>query len=187
TIEPILTYYLNGGVCTVADRDQIATEIPAIKKKFDTYEKFASADFSNIFTPGELKNAMHLTARSFTSVYLENKGNGKFVMRSLPMEAQFSAVQSIQVQDFDGDGRLDAIVLGNYFSPDFVTGRYDASHGLLLKGDGKGSFAPVPAAQSGLFVTGDMRSSALIRIKNSTCLLAAVNSGKLRCFKINKH
>ncbi len=187
TTESILSYYLKGKEYTVADRDQITLELPSIKNKYDTYEKFADADFSQIFTKDIVRDALHLTVTNFTSVYLENKGNGKFVMTALPIEAQFSVIQSIQVGDFDGDGKLDVVIVGNYFSPDYNTGRYDASYGLLLKGNGKGGFTPVPASISGISIVGDARATAFIHIKKSFCLLVAINSGKLKCFKLNRH
>ena len=185
TTESVLTYFLNGKESTVAGRDELTLVLPSMKKKFDTYKKFADAEFSQILAKEDLKDALYLTATNFTSSYLENKGNGKFVMTPLPLEAQFSVIQSIQVGDFDGDGNLDTLISGNYFSPDYTTGRFDASQGLLLKGDGKGGFVPLTASQSGISIWGDARSTSFIRIKNSSCLLAAVNSGKLKCFKLN--
>ena len=187
TTESILSYYLNGKEYPVADRDQIVLDIPSLIKKFDNYQKFAESDFNQIFAKDDLKDAHHLTATNFNSVFLENQGGGKFVMKPLPLEAQFSVIQSVQVGDFNSDGNLDAVIAGNYYSPEYNTGRYDASYGLLLKGDGKGVFSPVPAAESGISICGDARATALIRIKNSTCLLTAINSGKLWCFKLNRH
>jgi len=184
--ESILTYYLNGKEYTVAGRDLITLELPSIKNRFNTYEKFADAEFNQIFTKEDIKDALHLKATYFSSVYLENKGNGKFVITELPLKAQFSVIQSIQTDDFDDDGKLDVVVAGNYFSPDFRTGRYDASQGLLLKGNGKGGFSPVSAAKSGISIIGDARSTLRIQIKNSSCLLVAINSGELKCYKINK-
>ena len=136
----------------------IILEVPSIKNKFDTYDKFAKAEFSQIFSRENIRNALRLTATNFASSFLENKGNGKFEMTALPAEAQFSVIQSIQARDYDGDGNLDAFIAGNYFSPDYNTGRYDASYGLLLKGDGKGGFTPVPSSVSGISIVGDARS-----------------------------
>jgi enediyne biosynthesis protein E4 len=186
-MESILTCYIKGKEYPVADRDQIILELPSIKNKFDTYDKFARADFNQIFSKDNIKNALHLAATDFASAYIENKGDGKFVMTALPLEAQFSVIQSMQTGDFDGDGKPDVVINGNYFSPDYNTGRYDASYGLLLKGNGKGGFTPVPSSASGISIAGDSRASAIIRIKNSSCLVVGINSGKLRCFKIDKY
>ena len=128
-----------------------------------------------------------LQANQFASAYIENKGEGRFYFHPLPVEAQFSTVQSIQIKDFDGDGNLDALIAGNYYSPDFMTGRYDASHGLVLKGNGKGSFVPLPSKQSGISIKGDARATAIIRIKNKTCLISAVNSGKLQVYELKSN
>jgi enediyne biosynthesis protein E4 len=185
-MESLLTYFLNGKEYTVSDRDQIILELPSVKNKFDTYDKFAKADFGQIISNDNLRNALRLTATDFASVYLENKGNGKFEMTELPTEAQFSVIQSIVTGDFDSDGKLDAVITGNYFSPDYNTGRFDASYGLFIKGDGKGGFTSVPASLSGISIAGDARSASIISIKNSSCILIGINSGKLRCFKINK-
>ena len=143
-MESILSYYVNGREYPVADRDMIILEVPSVKNRFDTDDKFAKAEFSQIFSRENIRNALRLTATDFESVYLENKGNGKFEMTALPTEAQFSVIQSTQTGDFDGDGNLDAVINGNYFSPDYNTGRYDASYGLLLKGDGKGGLSRSP-------------------------------------------
>jgi hypothetical protein len=187
TTESILTYFIYGREYPVADRDMIILDLPSIKNKFDTYDKFARADFSQIFSKDNLKNAIRLTATYFASAFLENRGNGKFEMTALPAEAQFSVIQSIQTGDFDGDGNLDAIIIGNYYSPDYSIGRYDASYGLFLQGNGKCGFTPLPSSVSGISIVGDSRSSAIIRLKNSSCLLVGINSGKLRCLKINQN
>ena len=182
--KPILTYFLNNKEFTVAGRDQIASVLPSIKKKFDTYTKFADAEFNQIFSKDQLQNAQVYKATHFASTYLENEGNGKFSMHALPLEAQFSTIQSLQISDFNFDGNLDALISGNFYSPDFMIGRYDASNGLLLKGNGKGKFQVQSAKSSGIYIEGDARSSAVIHINNKLCLLAAINSGKLKVFEL---
>ena len=56
------------------------------------------------------------------------------------MEAQFAPVTAIVADDFDGDGRTDLLLAGNEFGIPPLFGRYDASYGLLLHGDGQ--YAP---------------------------------------------
>ncbi len=183
-IKPMLTYFLNNKEFTVAGRDQIVSVLPSIKKKFDNYAKFADAPFNQVFSKDELENALVLKATNFTSIYLENKGGGKFSIHSLPIEAQFSTVQSIQVSDFDLDGSLDILLSGNFYSPDFMIGRYDASNGLLLKGNGKGQFQVLSAHTSGIYIDGDARATSIIHIGNKVCLLAAINMGRLKVFEL---
>ncbi|MEP7277172.1 MAG: VCBS repeat-containing protein [Bacteroidota bacterium] len=184
--EPILTYFLKNKEYTIAGRDQIASVMPSIKKQFETYSKFAAADFNQVFPAEKLEGAAKFSVTNFSSVYIENKGNDRFEMHPLPIQAQFSAVQSIQLADYDKDGKMDILLAGNFHSPDFMTGRYDASIGLMLKGDGKGGFKPLSPTVSGIHINGDARALATLKISNETVVIAAVNEGKLQVYKLNK-
>ena len=185
TYEPILTYYLNDEEYTIADRDQISSVMPVIKKKFDTYTKFGEAGFTKMFSDQEKEDAIVLRAGTFASVYLENKGNGKFAMHQLPVRCQFAPIQSMKVLDFDKDGNLDILMAGNFYSPEFMTGRYDASIGLYVRGDGKGNFKAMTAAESGIRIQGDARVLADIKINNKPAFIAGVNKGKLQVYRVN--
>lgn len=185
--DPVLTYFLDGKEYTIAGRDEIATRIPAIKKKFNTYEKFSAAAFPAIFSGDQLDDAIQYRATEFASVYIENKGGGQFEMRQLPVEAQFSVVRSILSQDFDGDGHTDLLVGGNDFNPDYSIGRYDASQGLLLRGNGKGEFFAVTAAESGLQLIGDTRAMIVMKIQGRNSVVVAANSGTAMTFTVTEN
>jgi hypothetical protein len=185
-IQPIVTYYLKNKQYTVVNRDDIAAVIPSIKKKFDNYTKFAEAGFSEIYSDEELKDAHVLKATTFSSVYIENKGKAGFEMKDLPVQAQVSTIQSFQVHDFDKDGNPDILVAGNFYSPDFMTGRYDASIGLILKGDGKGGFVPLSSRESGVSLKGDVRSTEEIWIGKHKAIIAGTNSGACKIYKFEK-
>jgi hypothetical protein len=64
------------------------------------------------------------------------------------------------VADFDGDGMEDLVLSQNFFPTDLNSPRYDAGRALLLRGNGKGGFMPVPGQESGLLVYGDQRGAA---------------------------
>ena len=59
--------------------------------------------------------------------------------------------------DFDGDGRVDLLIAGNFFGVMPMLGRYDASYGLMLRGNGKGGFEPVDMETSNLAIEGQVR------------------------------
>jgi len=185
-IESILSYFLEGKEYPVLDRDQIVSALPSIKKRFNTYSSYASQTFPEIFPSVELNGALVLQARNFSSSYLENLGNGQFLIRPLPAQAQFSAVQSIYIGDFDLDNNPDVLLGGNFYSPDFMTGRYDASIGLVLKGDGKGHFQPVSTLSSGIHFKGEVRSISEIIYGKEKAILVASNSNPLEVYRLKR-
>ena len=64
-------------------------------------------------------------------------------------------------------------------------GRFDASYGLFLKGDGKGGFSSIPARQSGFRLEGEVRDFQVIKIKGKEVLLVARNNEPLQLFEWN--
>jgi hypothetical protein len=122
------------------------------------------------------------------SVYLRNDGHGKFTMIPLPMQAQASQLCGMTVDDFDGDGNLDVIMNGNDYGTEVTTGRYDAFNGLMLKGDGKGNFAPLSIMQSGIYIPGDGKALVKLMGANGKYLLAASqNRDALKVFELNRN
>jgi hypothetical protein len=168
-------------------RDDLAKQFIQTRKRFDTYAKFSVAGIQDILTKEELATALVLEANWMNSSYIENLGNSKFRVFSLPRLAQISPVLAIQVQDFDGDGNLDIVLSGNEYGNEISTGRLDASKGLFLKGNGRGKFKEIHLSQSGLNFDGD--SKALVKIKSSKGNLLLMNSqnlGPLKTYKLNK-
>ena len=83
--------------------------------------------------------------------------SGKFEAKSLPIEAQFSPVFSIESTDLNGDGFEDLILGGNLLDTKLKFGKLDALHGLVLLGNGKGEFKSLSAKESGLGLRGEIR------------------------------
>jgi enediyne biosynthesis protein E4 len=154
-----------------------------LKKKFLTYKEFGKATITDIFSAEEMKDAVKLQANNFQSSYVENLGEGKFKLHSLPLAAQTSLLYAMVVDDFNMDGNLDIAINGNDFGTEIGNGRYDALNGLLLVGDGKGNFAPLSILQSGLFIPGDGKALIKCRGVNGKSFLAASqNNGQLKLF-----
>ncbi|MBS1974795.1 MAG: VCBS repeat-containing protein, partial [Bacteroidetes bacterium] len=168
-------------------RDDIAKQLPSIKKKFATYKPFATATMDDVLTPEQRKGALRLRANMLQSCFIRNDGNGKFAIMPLPKEAQVSVINGMVTDDFDGDGNLDVLMNGNDYGTEVGTGRYDALNGLLLKGDGKGNFAPLSILQSGIYIPGDGRALVKLRGSSGNYLIAASqNLGPLKLYELNK-
>jgi hypothetical protein len=101
--------------------------------------------------------------------------------------AQYSAINGMITDDFDGDGNLDICMNTNDYGTVPSYGRYDALNGLILKGDGKGGFAPLNMLQSGIFIPGNGKALVKLRSSNGKYLIAASqNKGALKLFELNK-
>jgi hypothetical protein len=120
----------------------------------------------------------------FESVVLVNNGNGKFDIKPLPNEAQISSINDILVTDLDQDNDLDLIIAGNMYGSEIETPRNDAGIGLYLKGNGDGTFQPVPMTESGLYLPYDVKMLKIIKLGNGYGMLVGVNDGPVRLIKL---
>ncbi|MEK6480993.1 VCBS repeat-containing protein [Catalinimonas sp. 4WD22] len=181
-IDPIITNYINHQEYPTHSRDDIIRQVPALKKKFPDYESYANASISDILTPTDKSRAY--TAKSFhhASSYLENIGEGRFKLIELPKQAQIAPIYGILIEDFDGDGNLDVLLSGNDFGTEVVSGRYDASTGIFLKGNGQGNFTPMLPLNTGLLVDKNAKGAASIQVKGQPVYLFANTNGPLQAY-----
>jgi len=168
-------------------REDLLKQMISMKKKFTNYKSYATATMDDILSPEQRQGALRLKATELRSCYFRNEGNGKFTIIPLPNEAQFSTLNGMVVDDFDGDGNLDVVINGNDYGTDVSIGRYDALNGLLLKGDGKGNFKPLSILQSGIYIPGN--GKALVKLQSSDgkyLLAASQNKGNLKIYALKR-
>jgi hypothetical protein len=178
--DPVLSHFIQGVNRPAHPRDDILLQASSLKKKYSSYAIYAETTSEQLV--GNTKSSM-LRAETFATSYLENKGDGKWKLHELPMAAQMAPVYGIVTGEFTNDVFSDAILVGNFFSSDVSTGQYDAFSGLLLKGNGSGSFIPVGLSESGLRVEGDGKGLALLNIQARSLVLAAQNNDRVRVFE----
>lgn len=169
-------------------RDDLNKQMITTRKKFVTYNQLAKSDIKGFFTEEELKDALILKANYLKTSYIENLGGGNFKVKALPMEAQTAPVLGMLTDDFDNDGYLDVLMVGNDFSAEVSVGRLDAFNGLLLKGDGKGNFKASLLPETAFGVTGDAKG--LVRLTNAkgkTLVMATQNRGVLKTFQLSNN
>ncbi len=184
-LDIVLGYHDDGDLFPLRGRECSSNQMPFIKKKFPTYDAFGKATLPEVYGNEKLSNATHYTATNFATCYFENEGNGRFSIKSLPNLAQLSSVNTILARDFDSDDQLDIIIAGNLYGSEVETPRNDASYGLFLKGDGKGSFTPLMPYESGLYIKGDIRGSSVLQMgEGSTGILFARNNNTTKLVKV---
>ncbi len=183
-VEQIICTYYGDKSYPLVLRHDLTAQIPSLKKKFLKYDNFKDQTITDIFTKEEFDKSLKLDVYELASCLLINNGKEGFALKRLPVEAQLSVVYAIAVDDFDQDGHLDIVLGGNLYSVKPEMGRYDASYGTFLKGDGKGNFASVLTRDSGLFLDGEIRDMTTVEVAGKKYLLATRNNDSMLTFKV---
>ncbi|MDX1912801.1 MAG: VCBS repeat-containing protein [Saprospiraceae bacterium] len=182
SLDPLLCTPWEGAYYPVAQRDVLAAQLPVVKKKFARHTPYSLAAVQEIVDKEPLLAGRILAANTLETQWFENR-NGDFVLRRLPLEAQFAPVQRMLAEDFTGDGHTDLLLLGNEWGAEPETYRLDASFGCLLAGDGKGNFQYIANRETGLWVEGMVREAICLSTANGkNVLILAINNGPIRAF-----
>jgi len=180
SIDPIICRYFGDISYPLALRHDLITQLPQLKKNFNLYEDYKDAQIEDMFSKDQLKNSLKFEAYEMASSLLINDGTGTFSLKKLPVEAQFAPVYSIIYRDFDKDGKKDILMAGNFYYSKPEVGRYDASYGTFLKGDGAGNFKFIPNRIVGLKFEDQVRKMLII----DSLLMIAKNNDAMEVYEI---
>jgi hypothetical protein len=184
-VDPFLTYYIGQQSFPYASRDEALAQVNTLRRRFPGYNSYSTATLETIFTQSELDKSTTLVADELKTVMLENVG-GKFTVRELPAEVQFSPVYAISKADVDQDGDMDVVLGGNETMVRVRIGKSDANRGILLLNDGKGKFSYVPQSKSGFNLTGDVRQLLFVSSKDKTHLVVGETGMPVKSYVLGK-
>jgi hypothetical protein len=160
-VETVEADYDEGLNQWVPERDLNAMSgiLPWAREKYPRHRDYARASVEELLGD-KLEEAKIAEATWLETTVFLNRGD-HFELGKLPAEAQFSPAFGVNVADFDGDGHEDLFLSQNFFAVPSATSRSDAGRGLLLKGDGRGTFTAVKGQESGIAAYGEQRGSAV--------------------------
>ena len=185
TNDIVLGEYQNNICYPIRGRQCSSEQMPFIKEKFPTYSDFALADINSIYGAENLEKALHFSVTSFSSVVLMSQSKG-YSITDLPVYCQFGPINRTVTGDFNHDGHLDALVVGNNFGVEVETIRYDGGRGVVLLGDGKGNFRQLTPLESGFFENQDCKDMAIIKFQNETLVITVSNQAKSKTFRLKR-
>jgi hypothetical protein len=145
-------------VAPLAGFARLSRAVPEVAARIRSFRTYADATVDQVLGPAA-SSALRFGVTTFDQLVWLNRGD-HFEPHPLPVEAQLAPAFAPVVGDFNGDGKEDLVLSQNFYPTDLGTPRYDAGRALLLQGDGRGAFTPVPGGESGLLVYGDQRGAA---------------------------
>jgi hypothetical protein len=159
-------------------------QLNKFKDIYTEYKAFGRASIDEVISRLPDATRLLLKANFQPTSYIENRGDGNFVVNPLPAEVQLAPVFAILTGDFTGDALPDILLTGNDFGNEVREGRYDALNGLLLEGDGQGNFHALPMQESGIFIPGDGKSLVKLAAPDGSLLVVSgENRGPLGLFR----
>ena len=182
--EQIICVYDGENSYPLALKHDLTAQVPQLLSKYPKYEMYKSQQITDIFTPEQLGKSILLEVYVLESSLFFNDGSGNFTRESLPVELQFSTVLAAETGDFNGDGTTDILLGGNLHNVKPEVGRYDASYGSFLAGDGRGGFRNIPKNMSGFHLHGEIRDILEVTTFRGEILVIARNNEPLQVFKI---
>lgn len=183
TTDQIICQYEDDKLYPLPLKHDLASQMPHISRKYQYYEDYMDKQITDVFSPQELESATLLKAYDLsTSVYINN-GDLTYSKIDLPMQVQFSATYAISVDDYNGDKLPDILFGGNMYESKPEMGRYDASYGSLLLGNGKGGFRLMPVVESGLKIDGPVREILKVSTPHGDRIVVANNNDYAQIFR----
>jgi len=150
---------------------RVASQLPKIRKEFNSYEEYANASWENtINTP----SYQTLEVNELRHVVLLNKGNTEFDKIVLPHFTQNSIGRAIISVKISGQDYV--LLAGNHFDTDAEFTVYDASNGHVMAWDEyKQNLNLIPIDQSGFIAVGNVRKLLTLKIKSKPTVLVLNN------------
>jgi len=176
----VLSYEKDNKKVPLRGRECSSQQVPAISKRFTTYEDFANASLEDIYGARMLDQALSYEVDNFNHIWLKKEADGTFSQHRLPAHFQLSSINDFEAINFDDDGYPDMISAGNLYTSEVETPRNDAGIGLVLKSSAQGIEAVAPKV-SGLFVRGEVKKIEAINLANGKKgFLFAINNDSLK-------
>ena len=179
--ETVLAYDFRGNYYPIYSRDELASQMNIIKKRFVKNTDYALKTIEEVLTPEALKKATKFHIDNLKSGYLKND-NGKFSeFIELPKDFQLAPLNSFKKITLNN--RENLLVFGNNKSVNTYHGGYESIKGLLLHNEmdiKKTSSLGIEPIDT------QVEHVEIVSLKNKKIVLIVSNNDVLKSYLINE-
>lgn len=180
--ETILAQRKNGKYYTLLGLDELASQLPYLRKHFNTYNDFAGRDVKEIFDKDKLDKAHLYEISTLESGFLQNN-NGKFTFVPFGEKLQVAPITTAIKADFFRNGEEQVILGGNFFGVTPLQGGFGGFSGAMISEKGTVFDAQIYGLNlSHKAVTG----MQVFDFGEEKFLCVTINNAALEVYKINK-
>ncbi|WP_334056406.1 VCBS repeat-containing protein [Polaribacter sp. P097] len=175
--ESIITYKVGDDYYPLNTKDELASQMNVMSKKFVNHANFALTPFNKIFNDSIIAKAKRSQINTLSSGYLENN-NGKF-SDFVPFEAslQMGPITSFTKVNINNKDQL--LISGNSLKVNTYHGGYTALKGYFM-GDAKNV---EPVSKYGIQpFHNQIKETTVVKMKNKNLLLVLANNDSLKTY-----
>ena len=177
TTEVVLAYKKAGIYYPVHSKDELASQINAINKKFVQHSDYASRSVEEVFSEAGIKQASTFKAHTLASGYLRND-NGEFtVFREFPQELQLAPIHSFSELIMNGKNHV--FISGNSLKVNTYHGGFTSLKGYVLENENKIK----RASQLGIEkIDEQVKKSFTVSMRSKDLLIIVKNNDSLKSY-----
>ena len=188
SVDPFISFYVRDSLGTKRNYlyhpwEDLIKQFRTLRKEFNSYSAYGSATTDQIFIRQDLSGSLMKTNTWMETSWVENIGEGKFKLHSLPFQAQWAPVYGVSAFDVNQDGYDDLLMIGNDYGVEVNQGRLDALQGLVLINNQSKGFIPQSIEKSNFIVPKDGKSLTQISVGSEAYFIASQNNDSLKVFK----
>ncbi|MHA6281291.1 VCBS repeat-containing protein [Salinimicrobium sp. CAU 1759] len=176
--ETVLAYKKGKHYYPVHSKDELASQLNIIKKRYVRHADYAMKTMEEIFTPYTLNQAQLNEVHVLSSGYLENN-NGKFDnFKKFPYQLQLAPINSFK--EISLDGEVGMMTGGNTYRSNNYQGTYSALQGFMIKS----LDSVIPVSDLGLdSFKHEVRAIEEVNLQDRKLLLIINNDAPLKLYR----
>ncbi|MFY9242252.1 MAG: VCBS repeat-containing protein [Polaribacter sp.] len=179
--ESLIAYKIGNHYYPLNTKDELASQMNFISKKFVNHADFAMQPIENIFGEDVLKKAKKSSIETLSSGYLKNE-NGSFKI-FIPFNAKLQLAPITNFTEIEINQQKQLLITGNSLKVNTYHGGYTSLKGYFLK-----SINDVkPVYNFGIEpMNNQIKKTAILKMKHKNLLLVFTNNDSLKTYSFKK-